>query len=217
MNKIIAIGDIHGCKVQLLEILDKIKPYSDHELVFLGDYIDRGPDSDDVCKILMDMNAIFLKGNHEEMLINRINHNVEQKEKFLDSIKLSNLSLKWLEDKLQNIYITDDYIFVHAGLDINKGIDSQTEFDYLWMRWNSDYYAITKKLVIHGHTVINNPEIVGNRININTGCGSGGYLTALVLPEMEYLKSSNSVGSEFNWEIIKKELEDEIEELEEIE
>ena len=216
MKNIIAIGDIHGCFKQLNEILEQSKQYPRHELVFLGDYIDRGPESEKVCRTLDGKNGIFLKGNHEEMLIRRAINNPSKISELLQIAQISIESLEWICKSLQAIYSTEDYIFVHAGLNCEKGLDEQSEHDYLWTRWSDDYYCITKKLVIHGHSVIKDPEMRGNRLNINTGCGSGGYLTAVVLPEMIYLKSSISEGKEFDWEKIKLELESELEELEQI-
>ena len=74
MEYIYAIGDIHGSLDRLVALMDKIGiDGSDNRLVFLGDYIDRGPSSFEVVEYLLDLrkrhrNTVFLKGNHEEML-----------------------------------------------------------------------------------------------------------------------------------------------------
>ena len=68
-------GDIHGCLKNLENILDQIKDIitDDDQIIFLGDYIDRGEFSYEVIEFLIDIsekyNAIFLQGNHEDMLI----------------------------------------------------------------------------------------------------------------------------------------------------
>ena len=73
-----AIGDIHGRKDLLERLVRIIKDHageSDHELIFLGDYIDRGPDSAGVVDFLIhsealrDTDCTFLKGNHEATLL----------------------------------------------------------------------------------------------------------------------------------------------------
>jgi len=73
MGRIIAIGDIHGCRPALEAIIDAITPTEDDELVLLGDYIDRGPDSWGVIQLLLKLQYICkfvaLLGNHEEMLL----------------------------------------------------------------------------------------------------------------------------------------------------
>ena len=73
-GKYFAIGDIHGC-INLLEALwDEIDFNQEKDtLVFIGDYIDRGPDSREVVDFILDLkkklNVICLKGNHEQMLL----------------------------------------------------------------------------------------------------------------------------------------------------
>ncbi|MGD8270634.1 MAG: metallophosphoesterase family protein, partial [Desulfobacterales bacterium] len=74
MERIYAVGDIHGCYDKLLVLMEKMDiDFESDTLVFLGDYIDRGPQSYEVVAYLADLkqryaNTIFLKGNHEEML-----------------------------------------------------------------------------------------------------------------------------------------------------
>jgi len=74
-QKIFAIGDIHGCFTKLETLLKRL-PYDTENdtLVFLGDYINRGPDSRKVLDLLIEVretcrNAVFLKGNHEQALL----------------------------------------------------------------------------------------------------------------------------------------------------
>lgn len=73
--KIFAIGDIHGCHDKLANLLRRL-PYDRQQdtLVFLGDYINRGPDSKKVLDLLISLkktcsNIVFLKGNHEQALL----------------------------------------------------------------------------------------------------------------------------------------------------
>ena len=76
-----AIGDIHGCHQALLNILKQCRDYAKgeaHRLVFIGDYIDRGPDSRSVIATIRDLEehytgeVICLKGNHEDMLLDAV-------------------------------------------------------------------------------------------------------------------------------------------------
>ena len=64
----IAIGDIHGCAVALRALLQSLDLHGDR-LIFLGDYIDRGPDSSQVIETLLGLsfnpNHVFLRGNHD--------------------------------------------------------------------------------------------------------------------------------------------------------
>ncbi len=85
---IFAIGDIHGCLNQLISIHDQIFNYKNYKkeedlLIYIGDYIDRGPKSKQVIDQILqlknkEINTVFLMGNHEEMMIdflfNKINN-----------------------------------------------------------------------------------------------------------------------------------------------
>ena len=68
-----AVGDIHGCLHLLKKLIDIIQPTNEDTIIFLGDYIDRGPDSKGVIDFLIDLkdktNCIFLIGNHEDMML----------------------------------------------------------------------------------------------------------------------------------------------------
>src|SRR6185436_15215289 len=69
----LAIGDIHGCARALDALLQAVKPKAEDRLIFLGDYIDRGPASREVIQSLLDLtkacSPVFLRGNHEVMIL----------------------------------------------------------------------------------------------------------------------------------------------------
>jgi len=207
----IVFGDIHGCKDQLLELLDKLSKLKRRQLVFLGDYIDRGPDSNGVLTIVRKLNAICLKGNHEQSLLNHIHvHGSLPASTAQNKIPIiSRENLEWLKSSLLPFYQTEAYLFVHAGLKEGVPLDRQDERDLLWSRHGEDYPTLTPKYVIHGHTVVDKVLRVGNRINLNTGCGFGGPLTALFLPELKTVHSKASPNSrEGNLQRMKQELEE---------
>ena len=77
MARLIAIGDIHGQARKLALLLEQVHPTDRDQLVLLGDYIDRGPDSHGVIEQLLQLRAdlprtVFLRGNHELMLLNAL-------------------------------------------------------------------------------------------------------------------------------------------------
>jgi serine/threonine protein phosphatase 1 len=69
----LAIGDIHGCNTALVTLLKTVQPMVEDRIVFLGDYVDRGPASRQVIETLLDLKTscspLFLRGNHEVMIL----------------------------------------------------------------------------------------------------------------------------------------------------
>src|SRR5712675_1250074 len=71
--RILAIGDVHGCHVSLMTLIRNVRPTSDDKIIFLGDYIDRGPASRQVLDWMVSekklYSTVFLRGNHEVMIL----------------------------------------------------------------------------------------------------------------------------------------------------
>ena len=90
---IFAIGDIHGCLNQLISIHDQIFNYKNYKkeedlLIYIGDYIDRGPKSKQVIDQILqlknkEIKAVFLMGNHEEMMIDFLFNKINNLENWL--------------------------------------------------------------------------------------------------------------------------------------
>ncbi len=221
-TRIYAIGDIHGC-ADLLEILmDKITKNDQHlepiefkKLVFLGDYIDRGPASQKVIDILLydlpkDYETIFLKGNHELMMIEALedcraadywlrNGGLETISSYrsahsstngqasseelmhLFKAKLPKEHLAFLKT-LQLSFQLGDYFFVHAGVNPERSLDEQVEQDMLWIR---DRFLFSEKdfgkVIIHGHTPGKDVDEADNQVGIDTAAVYGGCLTAMMI------------------------------------
>jgi len=77
MNRLLAIGDIHGQLAKLEELMRQVCPDQEDRLIFLGDYIDRGPDSRGVIDYLLALDArlprtVFLRGNHEQLFLDAL-------------------------------------------------------------------------------------------------------------------------------------------------
>lgn len=206
MNNIFAIGDIHGCMDKLNALMKKIDiNFHSDLLIFLGDYIDRGPCSYEVVSYLIDLknqheNIIFLKGNHEEMLENYIagvdrfaylsnggrqtidsyiKHGYKQGKDFIPKDHMDFFK------NLDLFYQTDNYIFVHAGLREKKVLEDQSQDDLLWIRQKfiKSKYDFGKR-IIFGHTPLASPLVQSNKIGIDTGAVYGNNLTCVKLPEL---------------------------------
>ena len=208
MGKIFAVGDIHGSFDRLQELMKKIPiDFARDTLVFIGDYIDRGPASVEVVDYLIDLKkqvpqTIFLKGNHEDMLekyldgTDRFTYLLNGGQNTLDSYLSKNLQSELYPipsdhmeffKTLRLYYETEAYIFVHAGLRPKVPLASQETEDLLWIR---DKFIYSKynfgKTVVFGHTPLEKPLVESNKIGIDTGAVYGNALTCVQLPELEF-------------------------------
>ncbi len=192
------IGDIHGEIEQLQTIIDKIN-YNPEEdkLIFLGDYIDRGADSYKVYRYIKELDNgdnIFLRGNHEEMMIdavlnkNKIElwyHNGGQatESSFPNYSDLKQAAQFF--DTLPYYHSNDNYIFVHAGINPAKSLEEQTKHDLVWIRQpflgalEEDF--IEERTIVAGHTPVAEVRFGDNKILVDTGAGKGGILSAVDL------------------------------------
>jgi serine/threonine protein phosphatase 1 len=200
-----AIGDIHGCFEELRALLDICRSSASdvaHDFLFLGDYVDRGPASDQVIAFLMREQAgapsrfRCLMGNHDQMLYRAADPGRSDAdliqwwanggEQTLDAYGIDDPSdlpaehLAWM--RALPLHISDAHrLFVHAGVRPGVALDAQSGDDMLWIRepflssplWHG-------ALVIHGHTPTKTraPDVRTNRVNLDTGACFGGPLTA---------------------------------------
>jgi diadenosine tetraphosphatase ApaH/serine/threonine PP2A family protein phosphatase len=198
-----AIGDIHGCHRALLQLLALCRDHAGgqhHCFVFIGDYVDRGPDSRSVIAALRDLerrapaNVICLMGNHEDLMLQAIdsgdptwwfnNGGGETLQSYgtRDLGSLPRADIDWIRS-LRLSFDDGKRFFAHAGVDPDLALDRQPSEALLWIR--GKFHSATRdygRLIVHGHTPTRNgrPEIRPNRINIDTACVYGGMLTAAV-------------------------------------
>ena len=212
-NKTYVFGDIHGCYSALTKLLDLISPDPAHDtLIFLGDYIDRGPDSKKVVSEVIHLQETFprvitLMGNHEQMFLASLTG--RENEFFLKmggDATLASYGIKPPYNRhiaaeipaghihfFQNLLMLwedENYIYVHAGLEPGVHLSQQSARWCCWARGNfiSTKYDFGKR-VIFGHTPFDKPYIDPYKIGIDTGAVYGGKLSCLVLPDMEFVKA----------------------------
>jgi len=207
MTRTYAIGDSHGCLAQLQSLIEQCERHAGEErsrFVFLGDYIDRGPDSRGVLDLLLDLQKwspdeiICLLGNHEDMLIAAIDDEKNEPrwlrnggDQTLRSFRIStavDIPDKyqiWLRS-LPKFFDDGRRFFVHAGIHPDRPLDQQDEHDLLWIREpflsdGRDY----GRLIVHGHTPIRSglPDQRPNRLNLDTGAVFGRSLAAAVFTD----------------------------------
>ncbi|MGE3555916.1 MAG: polynucleotide kinase-phosphatase [Candidatus Obscuribacterales bacterium] len=229
------IGDIHGCFAELEQLLQtlgyKIEPAPEEserskfepfevtpppgrKAVFLGDLVDRGPQTPQVLQLVMSMvaggSALCVPGNHDMKLMRklkgrdvRITHglaeSLEQLEKEPPEFKSKVVDFL---DRLVSHYVLDDgkLVVAHAGMkEAFQGRGSGRVRDFALFgetTGETDEYGLPVRydwaneyrgqaMVVYGHTPVPEPEWINRTINIDTGCVFGGRLTALRYPEKE--------------------------------
>lgn len=198
MPRTIAIGDIHGCSTALARLLEAIDPMQDDTIVTLGDYINRGPDSKGVLDLLIDLEnrcrLVPILGNHEEMLLGARQGRSDFKF-FLSCGGITTLDSYGSTGRLEQIprehwaflercrdyFMTGTHFFVHANYKPERLLTAQ---DNHTLRWLSLRVYVpgphhSGRIAIVGHTP--QPKILdlGYLKCIDTGCCTGGWLTAL--------------------------------------
>jgi serine/threonine protein phosphatase 1 len=208
----LAIGDIHGCNTALLQLLDHVQPSAADQVVFLGDYIERGPGSRQVIDSLLELrnrcSPVFLRGNHEVMILDAkedpfkanlwqsygglealVSYGAEFRQDWAAAIP--NSHWKFLE-KTVRFFETPDIIFVHACLAPHLEMQDQPDWLLFWEFFDRIQPHKSGKRVICGHSLqrsgmINN---AGFAICIDTGPAVGGWLTCLDVHSGEYWQAN---------------------------
>lgn len=207
------IGDIHGCLDELRYLIEGLPLEVGDRLVFLGDYIDRGPNSKGVVSFLLGLKEhlpaaelVFLKGNHEDMLLSYLGLPGNYGDMFFynggretfASYGLSPNQLsagdavsaippKHMEfyKGLIDYYTMGDLLCVHAGIHPRKALEDQSITELLWIR--DEFIYREHRLpytVLFGHTP--KREVFYHlpyKIGLDTGLVYGNKLSCLETEE----------------------------------
>jgi serine/threonine protein phosphatase 1 len=215
--RVLAVGDIHGCHVALTTLLQQVKPTATDQIIFLGDYIDRGPASRDVIETLLGLSrtqsAIFLRGNHEIMALEARVDPVEGDswltyggKETLHSygISYNAVSPHWHGSipaahweflaSTASYHETNRHIFVHACLDGSLELKDQSDWLLHWESFTRLQPHFSGKRVICGHSrqlsgCIND---VGHGVCIDTGACYGDWLTCLDVNSGKYWQTNEA-------------------------
>ncbi len=200
----LVIGDVHGHYESLVTLLELIAPTSDEPIYFLGDLIDRGPDSAKVVELVKTHKYHCLLGNHEQMLLEAIGKQGIATELFqawlqcggkatLDSyqLRIPQDHIEWMKTLPWYLDLGDVWL-VHAGVHPDMSLAEQTPDQFCWIRdqfHSCPHPYFQDKLIIVGHTItftfpgVQPGDLVAGMgwLNIDTGAyhPRSGWLTAL--------------------------------------
>lgn len=214
-ERLFVIGDVHGCLAELQILVDhlesKLGLSNRDKVIFLGDYIDRGPYTQGVIEFLLRFRdrhpdaLVFLRGNHEDMLLDFLGFQgslgmVFSRNGGGETLKSYGLSPLATPDEflavlphehvlffqsLDRMCLVGDYLIVHAGINPLRSIEGQVNEDIFWIR---DEFILhphhLDKTVVFGHTPFENILFdLPLKIGLDTGAVYGNLLSCLELNE----------------------------------
>jgi len=201
------IGDIHGCSKALRTLIECIDPSPEDELVFLGDYVDRGPDSrgviDQVIELQSHCNVVPLRGNHEIMLMGVAFGGLDGNmwlgtggkatvTSYGGSLEKIPASHETFLRSLLPFYETPSEIFVHAGYLAHLPMEQQSDEIRYWMHLSpaTPPPHFSGKRVYVGHTPQANGCVrdLGYLVFVDTYCFGTGFLTAMNVTNDEMIQ-----------------------------
>ena len=199
-ERLIAIGDIHGCSLALRALIAEIGPGPTDVLITLGDYVDKGDDSKGVLDCLLELERrcqlVPLLGNHDSFMLAAAEGRLSSEawmgiggdlslmsygpDFHLDSIPQDHVDFL---RRCKLWHETDTHFFVHASYEERWSLAQQEETTLLWQSIRSELPGphCSGKTAVVGHTSQKDGEIldVGHLVCIDTYCHGGAWLTAL--------------------------------------
>lgn len=192
------IGDIHGCADALEDLLLTIEGSTDR-LVFLGDYVDRGPNSKDVLARLIELEAragqevVFLAGNHDRMLLKALN---DDDDALTDLLRMGGATTirSYVEPPYRDVLSQLRKSFPDSHRDFLCRLSTYWSDGEVSAVHDARDLPGSVGFVVAGHAAQTSllPNITSERALIDTGCGTirGGRLTCFRWPSKEWVQSS---------------------------
>jgi hypothetical protein len=203
MQQTIIVGDVHGCRRELEQLLDRTRFSSGDRLVFVGDLIARGPDSLGVLDVARRTGAVIVRGNHEQKLLDwyddhdtdlgRTHMEVARAMRDVDWTLLETSPL-WLDLPEHGARV------VHAGVVPGVPIEKQEPNTLMRIRnvgkksakshgvpWGALYRGAPQ--IVFGHNALGGLQLHPWATGLDTACVYGGRLSAMVLREGERIPS----------------------------
>lgn len=189
------IGDIHGCYRELSDLVEKFGPTDQDQIYSVGDVINRGPDSGKCIKLLKDLKAKVVMGNHEHWYLNSFPFIEKTKTKQNKIFRELNIEdhMRWMSD-LPYFIETEKIIIVHAGFDPRISLDQNNDETLVSVRmlegleipWFEAYEG--KKHIYFGHWGKLGLYYGKNVTGLDTGCVYGKELSGLIVEENKLIQ-----------------------------
>jgi serine/threonine protein phosphatase 1 len=177
-EEIYVVGDVHGCRRELEDLLARLSPGEDDLVLFVGDLVRKGPDSAGVVALVRSReNVLSIRGNNEDKLIHDRKTLATLDEADLSYLESLPVAVSW-----------SDALAVHGGIDPRRPLAEQDVDDLLTCRavppengydgpfWFETYEGPPR--AFFGHTVLEDPVVSEWAVGLDTGCVYGGALTA---------------------------------------
>lgn len=187
------IGDIHGCYRELSDLVEKFGPTDIDQIYSVGDVINRGPDSANCIKLLKDLKAKVIMGNHEHWYLNSFPFTINTKQnKIFKTLEIED-HMRWMYD-LPYYIETEKFIIVHAGFDPRIPLYENDDDTLVSVRMlkdiNKPWFELYegKKHIYFGHWGKLGLYYGKNVTGLDTGCVYGKMLSGLIVEENKLLQ-----------------------------
>ncbi len=207
-TRTLIVGDVHGCREELEDLLEQSGWEEGDQLVSVGDLVAKGPDSLGVIRTFRELGGVAVRGNHDQHCLRWWEAKVAGEsppelrpthQRVADV--LDEEDWRWLADLPMWIELTEhDALVVHAGLIPDLPLEEQDPYDLMNMRSVLDDGTGSRsyddgtpwaelwpgpRLVVFGHDAVRGLQTRPHAIGLDTGCVYGGWLTGLWLPERD--------------------------------
>jgi serine/threonine protein phosphatase 1 len=215
------VGDLHGCNEELEQLLDAIEPTDRDRICFLGDYVDRGPSPRGVIERLLRLSnegpsCVFLKGNHEDMLLSYLVFEGRYCEAFIVNGGDANIDIYGIGpvegaaaaermppdhlEFLRSLQLSarfGDFLCVHAGVRPSVSLEEQSDEDLLWIR--EEFIEVEHSfgcVILYGHTPQRTLRVhLPFKLGLDTGLVYGNLLSCFELESKEIIQVRRHTGS----------------------
>jgi hypothetical protein len=204
-RRTLIVGDVHGCREELEDLLEQAQWEADDRLILVGDLVAKGPDSLGVVRLVRKLGGRAARGNHDEHCLRwwraqraglPLPELAPAHRRVAEELKQEDW--EWLADQPLWIELPEhDALVVHAGLVPSVPLEAQKPHDLMNMRsiledgsasrsyeegtpWAELWPGPT--LVLFGHDAVRGFQSHPHALGLDTGCVYGGWLTGLWLP-----------------------------------